>query len=301
MTHTGPSGTRIAAFFDLDGTLIPGSANIPLAKAAFGAGLVSKRELALDLARNASFMLRGASDDSSAKVRDRILRGVKGHPGSEVERLADGFLDDLVATITPTMREVLAQHRAEGHELVLVSASPTEIVLRFAVAAGMDYGVGTTAGRDEAGCFDGTLAGPFCYKEGKAEVIRGLAATHGYDLAQCFAYSDSVSDEPMLAIVGHPVAVNPDHELRLMALAGGWRIVEVGPHREQRVIGLRGGHQVELPRSSQLGGERTALDVRQHAAAAIDDKGGTAQLAVVFARVTAGQRDERSQAQRERL
>ena len=226
MTHTGPSGTRIAAFFDLDGTLIPGSANIPLAKAAFGAGLVSKRELALDLARNASFMLRGASDDSSAKVRDRILRGVKGHPGSEVERLADGFLDDLVATITPTMREVLAQHRAEGHELV--SASPTEIVLRFAVAAGMDYGVGTTAGRDEAGCFDGTLAGPFCYKEGKAEVIRGLAATHGYDLAQCFAYSDSVSDEPMLAIVGHPVAVNPDHELRLMALAGGWRIVEVG-------------------------------------------------------------------------
>jgi HAD superfamily hydrolase (TIGR01490 family) len=228
MTHTGPSGTRIAAFFDLDGTLIPGSANIPLAKAAFGAGLVSKRELALDLARNASFMLRGASDDSSAKVRDRILRGVKGHPGSEVERLADGFLDDLVATITPTMREVLAQHRAEGHELVLVSASPTEIVLRFAVAAGMDYGVGTTAGRDEAGCFDGTLAGPFCYKEGKAEVIRGLAATHGYDLAQCFAYSDSVSDEPMLAIVGHPVAVNPDHELRLMALAGGWRIVEVG-------------------------------------------------------------------------
>ncbi len=220
--------TRVAAFFDLDGTLIPGSSNIPLAKAAFRAGFVSKRELALDLARNVSFVLRGASDNSSAKVRDRILRGVKGHPASEVEGLADGFLEDLVATITPTMREVLAEHRAAGHDLVLVSASPTEIVQRFAIASGMDYGVGTTAGRDEAGCFDGTLAGPFCYKEGKAEVIRGLAATHGYDLARCFAYSDSVSDEPMLAIVGHPVAVNPDHELRLMALAGDWRIVEVG-------------------------------------------------------------------------
>ena len=58
--------------------------------------------------------------------------------------------------------------------------------------------------------------------------MRGLAAEHGYDLARCFAYSDSVSDEPMLAIVGNPVAVNPDHELRLMALAGGWRVVEVG-------------------------------------------------------------------------
>jgi len=228
MTDVGPSDTRVAAFFDLDGTLIPGSANIPLAKAAFRAGFVSKRELAVDLARNASFMLRGASDDSSAKVRDRILRGVKGHPASEVEGLADGFLDDLVETITPTMREVLAEHRAAGHELVLVSASPTEIVQRFAVAAGMDYGVGTTAGRDADGRFDGTLSGPFCYKEGKAEVIRGLAATHGYDLAECFAYSDSVSDEPMLAIVGNPVAVNPDHELRLMAQAGGWRIVDVG-------------------------------------------------------------------------
>ena len=97
-----------------------------------------------------------------------------------------------------------------------------------AVAAGMDYGVGTTAGRDADGRFDGTLSGPFCYKDGKAEVIRGLAVTHGYDLAACFAYSDSVSDEPMLAIVGNPVAVNPDHELRLMAQAGGWRIVEVG-------------------------------------------------------------------------
>ncbi len=228
MTNASAADTRVAAFFDLDGTLIPGSANIPLAKAAFRAGFVSKRELALDLARNASFMLRGASDGSSAKVRDRILRGVKGQPASEVERLADGFLDDLVATITTTMREVLAQHRAAGHHLVLISASPTEIVQRFAVAAGMDYGVGTTAGRDVDGRFDGTLAGPFCYKEGKAEVIRALALDHGYDLARCFAYSDSISDEPMLAIVGNPVAVNPDHELRLMAQAGGWRIVDVG-------------------------------------------------------------------------
>jgi len=228
MAETPAPPRRIAAFFDLDGTLIPGSANIPLAKAAFRAGLVSKRELALDLARNVSFMLRGASDDSSAKVRDRILRGVKGHPASDVESLADGFLDDLVATITPTMRAILDEHRAAGHDLVLVSASPTEIVQRFAVAAGMDYGRGTTAGRDAEGRYDGTLSGPFCYKEGKAEVLADLATDHGYDLAECFAYSDSISDAPMFRTVGHPVAVNPDHELRHAAVAGGWRIVEVG-------------------------------------------------------------------------
>lgn len=219
---------RIAAFFDLDGTLIPGSANIPLAKAAFKSGFVSKRELALDLARNVSFMLRGASDDSSAKVRDRILRGVAGQPASKVEAMADGFLDDLVATITPTMRAVLDEHKAMGHELVLISASPTEIVQRFAVAAGMDYGLGTTGERDAEGRYTGALTGPFCYKEGKAEIIRGLAVAHGYDLERSFAYSDSISDAPMLGCVGNPVAVNPDHELRHAAIEGGWRIIEVG-------------------------------------------------------------------------
>ncbi|MEI2731462.1 MAG: HAD family hydrolase [Dermatophilaceae bacterium] len=230
MTTTRGART-VAAFFDLDGTLIPGSANIPLAKAAFKAGFASKRELAVDLARNLSFMLKGASDDRSAEVRDRILRGVAGHPASEIEALADGFLDELVETITPAVQVVLDEHRAAGHDLVLISASPTEVVQRFAVASGMDYGVGTTAERDETGCYTGKLAGPFCYKEGKAAVIRDLADTHGYDLEECFAYSDSVSDLPMFEAVGHPVAVNPDHELRTLALAGDWRTLETGKLR----------------------------------------------------------------------
>jgi len=228
MTQPEPAGARVAAFFDLDGTLIPGSANIPLAKAAFRAGFVKKRELARDLARNVSFMLIGASDDRSAEVRDRILAGVKGRPASEIEALADDFLDDLVATIEPALQVVLDEHRAAGHDLVLISASPTEIVQRFAVAAGMDYGRGTTAERDSAGIYTGRLEGPFCYREGKAEVLRTLAAEHGYDMAESFAYSDSVSDEPMMRAVGHPVAVNPDNALRTMALRGGWTILETG-------------------------------------------------------------------------
>ncbi|MGB8380038.1 MAG: HAD-IB family hydrolase [Dermatophilaceae bacterium] len=228
MTQPDPAGARVAAFFDLDGTLIPGSANIPLAKAAFKAGFVKKHELARDLARNLSFMLIGASDDRSAEVRDRILQGVSGRPASEIEALADDFLDDLVATIEPAVQVVLDEHRAAGHELVLISASPTEIVQRFAVASGMDYGRGTTAERDSDGRYTGRIEGPFCYKEGKAEVLRALAAEHGYDLAQCYAYSDSVSDEPMMRAVGHPVAVNPDNALRTMALRGGWTVLETG-------------------------------------------------------------------------
>lgn len=90
-----------AAFFDLDGTLIPGSANIPFAKAAFRQGFISKTDLAKDLRNGLSFLLKGATDERSAQVRDRILRAVQGHQASDVEALGDHFIDDLVASITP--------------------------------------------------------------------------------------------------------------------------------------------------------------------------------------------------------
>jgi HAD superfamily hydrolase (TIGR01490 family) len=215
-----------AAFFDLDGTLIPGSANIPLAKAAFLRGFVSPADLARDLRNGVSFLLKGASDERSAQVRDRILRAVAGHPAHKVEALGHHFIDDLVASIPPAMREVLDQHGAQGHDRVVVSASPTEIVSRLAHAAGLEHGVGTTAARDTRGVYTGALEGPFCYREGKVAVMAQLAAEKGYDLAECFAYSDSASDLPMLEAVGHPVVVNPEPELRTLAAERGWPVVE---------------------------------------------------------------------------
>ena len=153
----GEPRTSVAAFFDLDGTLIPGSANIPLAKTAFRAGMVGKRELLRDLRNGASFLLSGASDARSAQVRDRILMAVKGHPASQVEALGDVFLPDLVASLRPQLEPVLAEHAARGEDQIVLSASPTEIVARFADGAGLTYGRGTTAGRDADGVYDGTL------------------------------------------------------------------------------------------------------------------------------------------------
>jgi phosphoserine phosphatase len=75
------------------------------------------------------------------------------------------------------------------------------------------------------GVYTGRAAGPFTYREGKADAIRQLAAERGIDLAESFAYSDSESDLPMLRTVGHPVAVNPDAELQRVARAEGWRIM----------------------------------------------------------------------------
>ncbi len=219
-------GDRAAAFFDLDGTLIPGSANIPLAMAAFRSGLVTPRELVRDLAHGASFLMQGASDERSEQVRDRILDAVTGLRAADVEALGDQFVARLVGQITPAMRAVLDGHARAGHDRVLLSASPTEIVSRFARAAGLEHGTGTTSERDHDGRYTGRLSGPFCYREGKAEVLAALAEARGYDLASSFAYSDSVSDLPMLRAVGHPVAVNPEPELRAIAGAEGWPVVE---------------------------------------------------------------------------
>lgn len=226
ISNESTSAARPAAFFDLDGTLIPGSANIPLAKAAFRAGLAGKRELLVDLRNGISFLLSGATDERSAQVRDRILHAVAGHPATEVEALGDGFIDDLVASIRPQLQEPLAAHAARGEDRIVLSASPTEIVARFAEVAGLTYGEGTTAGRDAEGIYDGTLSGPFCYGDGKVEIMRTLAATHGYDLATSYAYSDSVSDLPMLEAVGFPVAVHPEPELRVIAETRGWSVIE---------------------------------------------------------------------------
>ena len=216
-----------AAFFDLDGTLIPGSANIPLAKAAFRDGFVSKTDLAKDLRNGLSFLLKGATDERSEQVRDRILRAVAGHPAADVEALGDHFIDGLVSSIRPAMRDVLDLHANMRHDRIVISASPTEIVARLAHEAGLEDGVGTTAARDAQGVYTGDLEGPFCYKQGKVEIMARMAAERGYNLADCYAYTDSASDLPMLEAVGHPVAVNPEPELREIAAQRGWAIVEM--------------------------------------------------------------------------
>jgi len=227
------------AFFDLDGTLIPGSANIPLAKAAFREGMVSYRDLAYDLRDGILFVLSGASDARSHKVRDRILSAVAGHSASEIEALSDGFLDELVLSLRPQMRQAIDDHHDRGERCYVLSASPTEIVERFADRAGLDGGYGTTAARDAEGRYTGELDGPFCYREGKAQVLREIADEQGLDLARCYAYSDSASDLPMLEAVGHPVAVHPEPGLRHVAQERGWPIIETSPYHRVSLVSPR--------------------------------------------------------------
>ena len=227
MTNPTTAPRRAAAFFDLDRTLIRGSANFPLAVAAFRAGYVPPRQLLHDAVNAVGFVVAGASDERSAALRERILRAVAGHPAADVVALGDAFIPQVAAGVLPEARVLLDRHARAGEDRIVVSASPIEIVGRIAEQIGLEGAVGT---RSEIvdGCYTGRLEGAFCYGAGKVTEVRRLAAERGYDLAACTAYSDSISDLPFLEAVGTAVAVNPDKELRAVARERGWRVVEVG-------------------------------------------------------------------------
>lgn len=217
--------TPSAAFFDLDRTLIRGSANFPLALAAFRAGFVPKRQLAKDVVNAVLFVVGGASDERSAALRERILDAVKGVPVEDVIGLGDEFIPHLADTVMPEAQAELDLMKAEGRDRIIVSASPIEIVQQLADRLGLEGAVGTRSAIKD-GMYTGKLAGPFCYGEGKVEAIELLAKERGYNLAASFAYSDSISDLPFMQAVGNAVAINADLRLTEFAMERGWRIVE---------------------------------------------------------------------------
>jgi HAD superfamily hydrolase (TIGR01490 family) len=217
------SGTS-AAFFDLDRTLISGASTFVLAMAAWRAGLVPRSQITHDALEAVKFRFSGASDETSIGVRDRILAVVKGVRYDDLVGLNADTTPKLLDKVRPEALNLVERHRQAGRATYIVSAAPVELVDPLAHALGMTGGIGT---RSEVvdGAYTGNLVGPFCYGEGKVEAITELARWEGLDLDQCYAYSDSASDLPMLQAVGHPVAVNPDAKLDRIARREGWPIV----------------------------------------------------------------------------
>lgn len=215
---------RSAAFFDLDRTLIAGSSALYFGTAAWRAGMIPTRAVAGDVLRDVVFRLAGASDERSAALRDRILAAVAGSEQQRLLALNDEIVPAVLRRVRPEAVALLEMHAEAGRDRWIVSASPVEFVAEVARRLGLEGGLGTVAEVVD-GRYTGRLAGPFCYGPGKAEVVRRLAAERGYDLERCYAYSDSVSDLPLLELVGHPVAVNPDRGLAAVAQQRGWPVV----------------------------------------------------------------------------
>src|ERR671916_1692121 len=213
-----------AAFFDLDKTLIEGSSAFHFGRAAYKNGMLSRRQLARDAWANIKFRLQGSNDADTDALRQRILDALAGQRVIDLQRLGP----DVLAGILPLLyREVLREayaHQDAGRPAYIVTAASQELAEVLAHVLVLDGGVGMRSEvRD--GVYTGRPAGPFTYREGKAEAIRELAEREGIDLAESYAYSDSESDLPMLRAVGHPVVVNPDTALEKVAREEGWRIM----------------------------------------------------------------------------
>lgn len=219
-----PAALRGAAFFDLDRTLIAGASTFAFGMVAFRQGLVPLGDLLSDARHALVFRLTGGSDDQSDLVRDRILEAVEGRPQADALALNDDILPMLLGSVRPETRRAVEWHRESGRDTWIVSASPVEIVRPLAEALGMTGAIATESEVVD-GVYTGRLAKAFVYGEGKVERIRELVADRGYDLRLCYAYSDSRSDLPMLRLVGHPVAVNPDRQLRRVARSEAWPVV----------------------------------------------------------------------------
>ena len=224
--------SKAAAFFDLDRTIISGSSVFVFGWVAYRNGLVSNAELAKDTANAARFKVAGAGDERTEAVKNRVLEAIEGVPVDTLTGLADEIIPRLLDDVRREARGLIDLHSAAGRDTYIVSASPVEIVGKFAEAMEMTGGLGTVADQAD-GIYTGELAQPFCYGEGKADAIRRVAEEEGYDLTRSYAYTDSIGDLPMLEVVGHPVAVNPDSSLEAVAYHRGWPIVEFSRRRKK--------------------------------------------------------------------
>lgn len=225
---------RAAAFFDLDRTIIAGSSVFVFGWVAYRNGLVSNSELMKDTKNAINFKLSGAGDDKTEAVKNRVLDAIVGVPVEVLTGLAEDIIPKLLDDVRREARGLIDLHAHAGRDTYIVSASPVEIVGKFAEAMDMTGGLGTVA-QSSHGVYTGELAQPFCYGEGKAVAMRKVAEERGYDLARSYAYTDSIGDLPMLEAVGHPVAVNPDRALEAIAYHRGWPIVEFS-RRRKRVV-----------------------------------------------------------------
>lgn len=216
-----------AAFFDLDKTLMQGSSAFEFGRAAYRAGMISRRRIIGGALANMRYRLHGASDEHSQAVRERVAGSLAGVRVRDLERLGIDVVSGILPRLYPRMLELAHQHQDAGQRVYIVTAAAHELAEVLAHVMAFDGAVGSHLSEVVDGRYTGRATGAFLYGEAKAEAIREIAAREGLDLDASYAYSDSASDLPMLTAVGHPVVVNPDAGLAAIARERGWEVLHL--------------------------------------------------------------------------
>ena len=225
------TGQRAAAFFDVDNTIIRGASSYHLAKELYRRKFFGRRDLIRFGYIQAKYLLRGEHKDQIDQVRERALALVKGHTAAEVVAIGEEVYDTVLGLrIFPGTKALIDAHLAAGRQVWFVTASPVEIGELIARRLGATGALGTV-GETKDGIYTGRLLGDMMHGQAKAEAIMGLAEAERLDLAASYAYSDSLNDLPMMRLVGHPCAINPDAKLRRYARRVGWPTEDFREHR----------------------------------------------------------------------
>ena len=208
-------------------------------------GLITSKGIMAFALSAAAMAINNRDDEALHAARSRLAQLVAGWPVSTVQRIAQETVETVISPwVYAEARELITRHHAAGHEVIIVSAAPSVTVQPIADYLRVEHVIATELGVDE-GRFSGTVSF-FCSGTEKEHAIRTIAAERGYDLSTCYAYSDAISDLPMLECVGHPQVTNPDRALRKVALMNNWPIhtfrhpVPLIPQEHQRTAGAIG-------------------------------------------------------------
>jgi HAD superfamily hydrolase (TIGR01490 family) len=213
-----------AAFFDLDKTIIAKSSVMAFGAPFYREGLISKRTVVRGVYAQLVYMFVGADDEKMERMREAMLTLTRGWDQAHVKRIVRETLEEVLSPIIyAEALELIEEHRAAGRKTVIISSSPIETVEPLGEYLGVDAVIATLPELDGDGHYTGELQF-YAYGPHKADAMREMAVTEGIDLASSYAYSDSITDLPMLELVGYPVAVNADRDLLRIARERGWEL-----------------------------------------------------------------------------
>jgi HAD superfamily hydrolase (TIGR01490 family) len=239
-----PAVRRPAAFFDLDKTIIARSSALAFSGPFYAGGLINRRAVLRSAYAQFVFLVGGADHDQMEKMRHFLSQMVTGW---SVDTVREIIADTLRHVVEPLVYDeavsLIEEHHLAGRDVVIVSASGTEMVEPIGELLGADAVIASQLEVSD-GRYTGAI-GFYAYAENKSTAMRELAEQRGYDLSSSYAYSDSFTDLHMLEAVGHPHAVNPDRELRRVARERGWPILVFS-----RPVALRS--RVRLPPRTTL-------------------------------------------------
>lgn len=250
-----------AAFFDVDNTMMRGASIYHFARGLASRGLFTTKDLLRFAVGQALFRVRGNENpEHIAQAKETALAFVVGLKVNDVVRLGEEIYDEVMADRIWAGTRALAQsHLDAGQRVWLVTATPVELSRVIAQRLGLTGALGTVA-ETEDGVYTGRLVGDLLHGPAKAEAVKALARREGLDLSRCTAYSDSANDLPLLQLVGHPCAINPDSELLEHARDNNWMIRDFRTGRKATMIGL----PIAAGAGAIAGGVAAAIALRKH-------------------------------------